>query len=90
MLKLPQSKDLYQLKEVKVGTTWIAFSSSFVQGRDVEIRFALADEAIEEPGESHQGDYVVWLKAVVRDDQGWRLKGRMVSVRSTGDPGGNL
>ena len=72
-LNIPQRKEFYQLEEVKVGVAYIEPLSSFVHGLDVEIRFTLADEAIEELGELHQGDYVVSLQSVVRSDQGWSL-----------------
>ena len=75
-LKLPHNKELYRLMEVKVGWSYLFDpSSSVVLGREVEIRFTLADEAIEELGESHQGDYVVSLESAVRGDRGWSLNG---------------
>ena len=76
-LKLPLSGDLYRVKEVKVGRTQIHPAASMVMGLGVEIRFTLADEVIEELGESHQGDYVVSLESVARGDQGWGLLGGM-------------
>ena len=83
-LKLPRSKEFYQVEEVKVGTTRTRQGVAPFTGQDVEIRFTLADEAIEELGESHQGDYVVWLDRVVRSDQGWNYMPGLPSVDGMG------
>ena len=72
-LKLPKNEDSFQFQDAKVGTSNVTPQTEIVVGIEVEIRFKLSEAAIQELGESYQGEYALALHMIIRGDQGWKL-----------------
>ena len=72
-LKLPKNEDFFQFQDAKMGRSLVPPWGETVVGEEIEIRFKLSEAAIQELGESYQGEYALALQAIIRGDQGWKL-----------------